>query len=148
MRDGHPAAAARRPERDGVSDDLVSVAAEGFEVAGRLGEPGVPETYLGLRAGAELRVASGASATSPSLRRAGSAEPQPVGARRGLDGRERASVLNEAGGRIAFRFHARDVNLVMGPREGGSSVRSVCASTESRRVTRTGSTWTKRATER
>jgi hypothetical protein len=26
-----------------------------------------------------------------------------------------ASVLNEAGGRIAFRFHARDVNLVLGP---------------------------------
>src|SRR5262245_20278704 len=26
-----------------------------------------------------------------------------------------ASVLNGAGGRIAFRFHARDVHLVMGP---------------------------------
>jgi thioredoxin family protein len=24
-------------------------------------------------------------------------------------------VSNEAGGRLAFRFHARDVNLVMGP---------------------------------
>jgi hypothetical protein len=28
---------------------------------------------------------------------------------------DRAAVLNGAEGRIAFRFHARDVNLVMGP---------------------------------
>jgi thiol-disulfide isomerase/thioredoxin len=33
-----------------------------------------------------------------------------------------ASALNAAGGRIAFRFHARDVHLVMGPTKRGSSV--------------------------
>ena len=33
----------------------------------------------------------------------------------------RASVLNAAGGSIAFRFHARDVNLVLGPRERGAA---------------------------
>ena len=33
-----------------------------------------------------------------------------------------ASVSNEADGRIAFRFHARDVNLVMGPPARGASV--------------------------
>jgi hypothetical protein len=32
-------------------------------------------------------------------------------------------VLNQANGRIAFRFHARDVNLVMGPPKGAASVR-------------------------
>jgi Thioredoxin like C-terminal domain len=31
-------------------------------------------------------------------------------------------VLGEAPGRIAIRFHARDVNLVMGPAERGLSV--------------------------
>jgi thiol-disulfide isomerase/thioredoxin len=31
--------------------------------------------------------------------------------------------LNEAGGRIAYRFHARDLHLVMGPATRGSSVR-------------------------
>jgi hypothetical protein len=31
-------------------------------------------------------------------------------------------VLNRADGRIAFRFHARDVHLVMGPSAGGTSV--------------------------
>ncbi len=35
----------------------------------------------------------------------------------------RAAVLSEANGRIAFRFHARDVNLVMGPPKGAASVR-------------------------
>src|SRR5207302_5576229 len=34
----------------------------------------------------------------------------------------RAAVLNKADGRIAFRFHARDVNLVMGPSTRGESV--------------------------
>jgi hypothetical protein len=28
-----------------------------------------------------------------------------------------AAVLSAAGGRIAFRFHARDLNLIMGPSE-------------------------------
>jgi thiol-disulfide isomerase/thioredoxin len=32
-------------------------------------------------------------------------------------------VLNEAGGRITYRFHARDLHLVMGPAQRGSSVK-------------------------
>jgi hypothetical protein len=32
-------------------------------------------------------------------------------------------VLNKAGGRITFRFHARDLHLVMGPTRRGASVR-------------------------
>src|ERR687897_522120 len=35
---------------------------------------------------------------------------------------EHAAVLEEAPGRIAIRFHARDANLVMGPAERGASV--------------------------
>jgi len=34
-----------------------------------------------------------------------------------------ATVLNQAGGRIAYRFHARDLHLVMGPAAPGTSVR-------------------------
>jgi Thioredoxin like C-terminal domain len=33
------------------------------------------------------------------------------------------SALNKAGGRIAYRFHARDVHLVMGPAAPGTSVK-------------------------
>ena len=34
-----------------------------------------------------------------------------------------ATVLNKANGRIAYRFHARDLHLVMGPAAPGTSVR-------------------------
>jgi hypothetical protein len=36
---------------------------------------------------------------------------------------EQAATLNQAGGRIACRFHARDLNLVMGPAEEGAQTR-------------------------
>jgi hypothetical protein len=36
---------------------------------------------------------------------------------------EQATTLHSAGGRIAYRFHARDLNLVMGPAEHGAAVR-------------------------
>ena len=36
---------------------------------------------------------------------------------RRLDDRGDAAALNEPNGRIAFRFHARDVHLVMGPHD-------------------------------
>ena len=35
---------------------------------------------------------------------------------------QHAAVLNEAHGRIAYRFHARDVHLVMGPSTRGTSM--------------------------
>jgi hypothetical protein len=31
--------------------------------------------------------------------------------------------LNRAGGSVVFRFHARDVNLILGPAKPGASVR-------------------------
>jgi hypothetical protein len=40
-----------------------------------------------------------------------------------LDDEEGAAVLNKPGGRIAYRFHARDLHLVMGPAAPGASVR-------------------------
>jgi Thioredoxin like C-terminal domain len=45
-----------------------------------------------------------------------------MGARRRLAIESRASVLNAADGRIALRFHARDVHLVMGPSAKGAVV--------------------------
>lgn len=37
--------------------------------------------------------------------------------------KKQAAVLNEPNGRIAYRFHARDLHLVMGPSAPGTSVR-------------------------
>ena len=36
---------------------------------------------------------------------------------------DQAATLNEASGQIAYRCHARDLNLVMGPAVRGASVR-------------------------
>jgi len=36
---------------------------------------------------------------------------------------EQAVTLNQAGGRIAYRFRARDLHLVMGPSAAGAQVR-------------------------
>jgi hypothetical protein len=36
---------------------------------------------------------------------------------------KQATVLNKANGRIVYRFHARDLHLVMGPTAPGTSVR-------------------------
>jgi hypothetical protein len=37
--------------------------------------------------------------------------------------RKGAAVVNKAGGRIAYRFHARDLHLVMGPATQGTRAR-------------------------
>ena len=58
-------------------------------------------------------------------------------------------MLNRADGRIAFRFHARDVNLVLGLRVPGASVPfRVLVDGEGLQAMRTDSTSTTTATER
>ena len=37
--------------------------------------------------------------------------------------KKEATALNKANGRIAYRFHARDLHLVMGPKAPGTPVR-------------------------
>ena len=37
--------------------------------------------------------------------------------------KNQAAVLNKPNGRIAYRFHARDLHLVMGPAASGTAVR-------------------------
>ena len=56
------------------------------------------------------------------------------------------SVLNGNEGRIASRFHARDVHLVMGPAKPGASVPFRLLSTADLPAARTGSKSTSRAT--
>ena len=46
-----------------------------------------------------------------------------MGAFRELDLDGKAARLNEAGGRLTYRFRARDVHLVMGPADPGGPVR-------------------------
>jgi len=102
---------------------LTSVEPQGTEVPADWGNLRTPETYLGYGR------ASGFA--SPDGERFDEPHDYPEPSRLGLNEwapsglwtlAGHAAVLEEAPGRIAIRFHARDVNLVMGPAERGTSV--------------------------
>jgi thiol-disulfide isomerase/thioredoxin len=113
----------REAGRDDVGDGLVSVDAEGLEVQADWANLESSETYLGYEQAQNFASPGGAGFDEPRTY----VVPDPLSLNRwALSGNwtiERgASVLNDADGGIAFRFHSRDVHLVMGPRSRGTSV--------------------------
>jgi thiol-disulfide isomerase/thioredoxin len=107
----------------GVDPDLVSVEPQGLEVAAEWGTLRSPETYVGYGQSTGFAQEDVARFDSSHAYAAPSRLPLNYW---GLAGEwtvaRHAGLLNEAGGRIAFRFHARDVNLVMGPATRGTSI--------------------------
>jgi thiol-disulfide isomerase/thioredoxin len=106
-----------------IDDALVAVADDGFEAQADWTNLKSPETYLGY--GQTQNFASPGGAQFDAARTY--APPDSLRLNHwALSGEwtveSGASVLNQAGGRISFRFHARDVHLVMGPRRRGSSL--------------------------
>jgi thiol-disulfide isomerase/thioredoxin len=108
---------------DGVEQDLVEVAPVGLEVAADWRTIRSPETYLGYGQGTSFAQVEVARFDEPVVYPAPSRLPLNTWA---LAGRwtvaRHASIAADAGGRIAFRFHARDVNLVMGPASRGAAI--------------------------
>jgi Thioredoxin like C-terminal domain/AhpC/TSA family len=109
--------------RDGFGDDVVAVKLEGFEVQADWAHLESPETYLGYQQGRNFASPGVGDlderrtyAVPDNLERNQWALGGDWTIERGL------SVLNGREGRVVFRFHARDVNLVMGPRPKESSV--------------------------
>jgi thiol-disulfide isomerase/thioredoxin len=108
---------------DGVPDDLVFVADEGLEAQADWANLESPETYLGYEQAQHFASPGGAERNDPHTYVA----PDQLELNEwALSGNWTVGrgpcVLNEADGRIAFRFHARDVNLVIGPQRRGTSV--------------------------
>jgi thiol-disulfide isomerase/thioredoxin len=108
----------------GVSHDLVSVDARGAEAAADWGSLMSPENYVGYD-----RTENFASPGGPVMdkRHVYAAPAQLKLNHWALSGdwtiKNQPIVLNKANGRIAYRFHARDLHLVMGPAARGTSVR-------------------------
>jgi thiol-disulfide isomerase/thioredoxin len=103
---------------DGVDPDLVSVEPQGFEVAADWRTLRTPETYMAYDRSPGF--------ASPERARFNQPHAYPAPAGLGLNEwapsgtwtlAQHAAVSGEPGARIAFRFQARDVNLVMGPAE-------------------------------
>ncbi len=95
----------------GVEENLVSVTTPGAEAPADWDNLKSPETYLGT-ARSENRVSADARLrlNEWALKGKWTVGKQPA-------------VLEEANGRIVYRFHARDLNLVMTPGAGGKPVR-------------------------
>ena len=108
----------------GFRDDVVTVEPEGTEVAAESTTLESGETYTGYEQAEGFASPGGAVPNKPRTYTVPSRLNLNDWALSGLwTITARAAVLNEANGRIAFRFHARDVNLVMGPPKGATSVR-------------------------
>jgi thiol-disulfide isomerase/thioredoxin len=107
-----------------VRNDLVSVDASGVEAPADWASLRSPENYVGY--------ARTENFASPGGAVPGNTHPYGLPERLRLNQwalsgdwtvREEATTANAADGRIAYRFHARDLNLVMGPAAPGTSVR-------------------------
>src|SRR5713101_9733190 len=104
---------------------LVTVEPNGDEVQADWEDLGSPESYLGHEQATGFDAGGGGAVWNKPHTYAVSAH---LGLNRwGLTGnwtvRSDASALNSPMGLLAYQFHARDVNLVMGPAEKGATVR-------------------------
>jgi thiol-disulfide isomerase/thioredoxin len=96
----------------GVDEEIAHVDSGGLAEAADWDTLGSPETYLGYARG-ERR--SDGSADGLALNQWALAGEWSVG--------DEAAVLEAAGGSIAYRFEARDLNLVLAPPASGAPVR-------------------------
>jgi thiol-disulfide isomerase/thioredoxin len=107
----------------GVADDLVSVEGRAAEAEADWDDLESPEAYLGYDRAESFASPGG---LTPDERRT-YAIPAHLGRNQwALSGdwtiRDQPASLHTAGGSIAFRFHARDLHLVMGPASRDTSV--------------------------
>jgi thiol-disulfide isomerase/thioredoxin len=108
----------------GVSREPVSVEAQGAEVAADWNDLRSEENYVGYARGEGFVSSGGAVLDAP--------RPYTLPSRLRLNTwalsgnwtvTNPAAVLNKANGTLAYRFHARDVNLVMGPQAPGTPIK-------------------------
>jgi thiol-disulfide isomerase/thioredoxin len=106
------------------SHDLVSVEPSGAEAQADWSNLSSAENYLGYR---QTQHFASPGESVPDKSHVYSVPAKLKLNHWGLSGdwtmRREAAVLNQRGGRIAYRFHARDLHLVVGPGTEGTTVR-------------------------
>jgi hypothetical protein len=108
----------------GVENGAVSVNSGGFEAAADWTNLKSPETYVGYQRTGNFTSPDGVRRNQPRTYRAASRLALNQWSLAGdwtISGQQIA--LNSAPGQILFRFHARDVHLVMGPSGGDGAIR-------------------------
>ena len=109
---------------EGIDQSLVSVDARGVEAAADWDSLWSPENYLGFERTDNFASSNGAVLETRHVYEAPARLRLNHWALAGdWTVKRQAIVLNQAEGQIAYRFHARDLHLVMGPTRRGSSVR-------------------------
>jgi len=108
----------------GINQELVSVDGRGVEAAADWRSLRSPENYVGFERTEHFASPGGAGLGKPRVY----AVPAHLSLNHwALSGdwsvEGRASVLNKPNGQIVYRFHARDLHLVMGPTVRGTTVR-------------------------
>jgi cytochrome c biogenesis protein CcdA/thiol-disulfide isomerase/thioredoxin len=106
-----------------VTADIVAVNASGAEAEADMANVGSPETYLGYERAENFISPGGAvegvrhvyAAAAPRLNEWALSGDWTIG--------KEDAFLNEKGGGIVYRFHARDLHLVLGPGPDGAPVR-------------------------
>jgi cytochrome c biogenesis protein CcdA/thiol-disulfide isomerase/thioredoxin len=106
-----------------VTDELVAVAAKGAEASPDLANVRSPETYVGYERAEHFVSPGGAvrdarhiyTAGEPMLNEWSLAGDWTIGSEE--------AALNAAKGRLVYRFHARDLHLVLGPGRDDQAVR-------------------------
>jgi thiol-disulfide isomerase/thioredoxin len=107
-----------------ILSGVVSVQARGAEAAADMREERSPETYIGYGLAEHFASPDG---IKRDAEQAYTAPSDPGLNEWGFAGdwidHQQAAVLNSAGGKIVFHFHARDLHLVLGPGEDGKPIR-------------------------
>ncbi len=108
----------------GISHENALVDARGIEAPADWDSLQSPENYVGYDRAENFASPGGASSDTP---RVYAVPPRLKLNQWALAGEwtvgKQATVLNKVNGRIVYRFHARDLHLVMGPEARGTSVR-------------------------
>ena len=108
----------------GISDTLVTVEPHGFEVAADWASLKSPENYIGYERTTGFASPDGLTRDKSHIYEVPSQLRLNNWALLGEWTIKRdAAAPGKANGRIAYRFHARDLNLVMGPTTPGASVK-------------------------
>jgi cytochrome c biogenesis protein CcdA/thiol-disulfide isomerase/thioredoxin len=106
-----------------VAAGLVAVHASGVQAASDTADTRSPETYLGFNRAENFVSPGGAVRNAPHVYEAGLPRLNEWGLSGNWTIGGENAALNQADGSIVFRFHARDLHLVLGPAPESGPVR-------------------------
>jgi len=106
-----------------IDKQLVTVSPRGLEVAADYGTLRSPESYLGYEKAEAFASAADAQRDTPHAYTVPHLALNQWGLAGNWTVKGGRAVLNDANGKVVYRFHARDVNLIMGVPAGAQPVR-------------------------